>query len=268
MSETKDEALYNFYDYMKSIFIYSHVRTYLIDPKRQKIEYIFDVILLAIASLFIFISIFKLFVVVIYFFFVQALPAFITFVKMSCKGNYKTNYRSSCKNAMNYLKKVTKRICTFNFYLFDSNIIGTFMVLSYILFICSSFIFNILNVRVIHSPEKSELYMIIFYLHFESILLIQILCSAFYGCHNTKIAISCGFGIFLLLNAILVIGYFITERIEDVDGKFELDDPQAVMNIIFNLILFLLNGNCLYILFCKKFGKFTIIINLYFIYRV
>ena len=38
MSETKDDFIYNFYDYMKSIFIYSHVRTYLIDPKRQEIE--------------------------------------------------------------------------------------------------------------------------------------------------------------------------------------------------------------------------------------
>ena len=153
MSETKDEFIYNFYDYMKSIFIYSHVRTYLIDPKRQDIEYIFDVILLVIAAIFIFISVFKFFVIIIYFFCVQALPAFITFVKMSCKGNYKTNYSSSCKNAMNYLKKVIKRICTFNFYLFDSNIIGFFMILSYFLFILSSFIFNIYNVYVIYSPE-------------------------------------------------------------------------------------------------------------------
>ena len=187
---------------------------------------------------------------------------------MSCKSNFKTNYQSSCKNAMNYLKKVTKRIFTFNFYLFDNNIIGFFMVLSYVVFILSSVIFNWSNVYDIHSPEKSENYMIIFYLHFESVLLIQILCSSFYGCHNTKLAMACGFGIFLLLNGILLIGYFITERIEDVDGKFELDDPQAIMNIIFNIILFLLNGNCLYILVFKKFGKLTIIINLYFIYRV
>lgn len=268
MSETKDKFIYNFYDYMKSIFIYSHVRTYLIDPKRQEIELIFDCILLAIAIIFLLISIFKLFVIIIYFFFIQALPAFINFVKMSCKKEFKTNYKSSCKNAMNYLKKVTKRIFTFNFYLFDNNIIGFVMVLSYFVFILSSFIFNILNVKSIHVSEKDERYMVIFYLHFESILLIQILCSAFYGCHNSKIAISCGFGIFLLLNGILVIGYFITDRIENVDGIFELDDPQSVMNIIFNLILLLLNGNCLYILVFKKFGKLTIIINLYFIYRV
>ena len=268
MSETRDIFLYNFYDYMKSIFIYSHVRTYLIDPKRQEIELLFDILLLVIAAFFIFLSLFKFLVIIIYFFCVQALPAFITFIKMSCKSNFKTNYSSSCKNAMNYLKKVTKRICTFNFYLFENNIIGFFMVLSYFIFILSSFIFNLENVRDIHSSEKSEFYMVIFYLHFESILLIQILCSAFYGCHNSKIAMSCGFGIFLLLNGILFIGYFITERIEDVDGIFEFDDPQAVMNIIFNLILFLLNGNCLYILTFKKFGKFTIIINLYFIYRV
>lgn len=268
MSETKDDFIYNFYDYMKSIFIYSHVRTYLIDPKRQEIEFFFDYVLLLIAVVFVLISLFKLLVIIIYFFCVQALPSFIKFIKMSCKSNFKTNYQSSCKNAMNYLKKVTKRIFTFNFYLFDNNIIGFFMVLSYVIFILSSVIFNWSNVYDIHSPEKSENYMIMFYLHFESVLLIQILCSSFYGCHNTKLAMACGFGIFLLLNGILLIGYFITERIEDVDGKFELDDPQAIMNIIFNIILFLLNGNCLYILVFKKFGKLTIIINLYFIYRV
>ena len=268
MSQTKDEFIYNFYDYMKSVFIYSHVRTYLIDPKRQEIEYVFDIILLVIASAFLFISVFKILVIIIYFFCIQALPAFIKFIKLSCKSDFKTNCSSSCSNGMNYLKKVVKRIFTFNFYLFDNNIIGFIMILSYLIFIGSSFVFNILNVKYIHNNEKNKFYMSIFYLHFESLLLIQILCSSFYGCHNTKIGISCAFGIFLLLNGILLTGYFITDRIENVEGIFELDDPQSVMNIIFNLILFLLNGNCLYILVFKKFGKFTIIINLYFIYRV
>ena len=171
MSETKDDFIYNFYDYMKSIFIYSHVRTYLIDPKRQAIEYGFDIALFSIAVVFVLISLFKLLVIIIYFFCVQALPSFIKFIKMSCKSNFKINYHSSCKNAMNYLKKVTKRIFTFNFYLFDNNIIGFFMVLSYVVFILSSVIFNWSNVYDIHSPEKSENYMIMFYLHFESVLL-------------------------------------------------------------------------------------------------
>ena len=268
MSETKDEFIYNFYDYMKSVFIYSHVRTYLIDPNRQAIEFFFNVFLLAIAILFILISVFKIFVIIIYFFFIQALPAFITFIKLSCKSNFKTNCRSSCSNGMNYLKKVIKRIFTFNFYLFDNNFIGFIMGFSYLIFIASSFAFNILNVIEIEKNEKDKVYMFTFYFHFESLLLIQILCSAFYGCHNTKIGISCAFGIFLLLNGILFIGYFITDRLENVNGIFELNDPQAVMNIVFNLILFLLNGYCLYILVFKKFSKFTIIINLYFIYRV
>ena len=100
MSETKDKFIYNFYDYMKSIFIYSHVRTYLIDPKRQEIELVFDYVLLSIAVVFVLISLFKLLVIIIYFFCVQALPSFIKFIKMSCKSNFKTNYQSSCKNAM------------------------------------------------------------------------------------------------------------------------------------------------------------------------
>ena len=93
MSETKDDFIYNFYDYMKSIFIYSHVRTYLIDPKRQAIEYGFDIALFSIAVVFVLISLFKLLVIIIYFFCVQALPSFIKFIKMSCKNNFKTNYQ-------------------------------------------------------------------------------------------------------------------------------------------------------------------------------
>jgi hypothetical protein len=60
--------------------------------------------------------------------------------------------------------------------------------------------------------------------------------------------------------------YLITDKIENVDGKYELDDPQKVMNIIFNLIFVLLDGYCLYIVSCKKKGK-SKIINLYFIHR-
>jgi hypothetical protein len=266
MSETIDEIIYNFYDYMKTIFIYSHTRTYLIDPKRQKIEIIFDYILLVVAGIFLFVAVFKMLIIIIYFLFMQALPAFISFFKTLFKAKFKISCGSSCVNAMNFVKKIGKRIFTFNFYLYDNNVVGAIMILSYFLFIISSFYFNLLNVQDIKLPEKSEEYMYMFYLHFESFFLVQLLCTSFYACQNIKIGISCGFGIFLLLNGILIIGYLITDKIENVDGKYELDDPQKVMNIIFNLIFVLLDGYCLYIVSCKKKGK-SKIINLYFIHR-
>jgi hypothetical protein len=53
-----------------------------------------------------------------------------------------------------------------------------------------------------------------------------------------------------------IIGYKITETLEDVVGKFEIDYPQQVMNIIYNSIFLLLNGNCFYNFWTyKKEGK-------------
>jgi hypothetical protein len=238
----------------------------LIDPKRQSIEVKFDWLLFFAAIICLFISGFKMAVIILYFFFTQALPAFIGFFKTLFKTKFKISCGSSCVNAMNFLIKIGKRICTFNFYLYDNNFVGLIMILSYFFFIISSFYFNYLNINDIAEPEKSKEYMAVFYLHFESLLLVQLLCTSFYACQNIKIGISCGFGIFVLLNGILIIGYLITDRIENVDGKFELDDPQKVMNIIFNFIFLLLDGYCLYILVCKKKGK-SKIINLYSIYR-
>ena len=38
MSEMKDLFFYNFYDYMKTVYVYSHLKTYLVDKQRQEIE--------------------------------------------------------------------------------------------------------------------------------------------------------------------------------------------------------------------------------------
>ena len=43
----KDDIIYKFYDYVKAIYIYSHLKTHLIDKDRQRIEKITNIILLA-----------------------------------------------------------------------------------------------------------------------------------------------------------------------------------------------------------------------------
>ena len=54
MSETQDEFIYNYYDYMSSIYVYSHVKTYLIDPNRQRWENYSDIFLLGFSGFFFF----------------------------------------------------------------------------------------------------------------------------------------------------------------------------------------------------------------------
>ena len=256
MSETQDKLIYNFYDFLKTIFVYSHVKTYLIDPKRQNYELFFDGFLLGISIVFMASEFFKIFTIYVYFFFVRTICALINFIKVLKQSKFKIDFCQSFKNGIIHFAKDSKRFCTFNFYLFENNWIGFIMIFFYLLFLISSFIFFIMNFIEIKLPEKTEGYLVMFYIHFLSFVLIQLLCTSFYACRNTKIAIISAFVIFLFLFCMTIIGYKITETLEDVVGKFEIDYPQQVMNIIYNSIFLLLNGNCFYNFWTyKKEGK-------------
>jgi len=256
MSETQDKLIYNFYDFLKTIFVYSHVKTYLIDPKRQNYELFFDGFLLGISIVFMASEFFKIFTIYVYFFFVRTICALINFIKVLKQSKCKIDFCQSFKNGIIHFAKDSKRFCTFNFYLFENNWIGFIMIFFYLLFLITSFIFFIMNFIEIKLPEKTEGYLVMFYIHFLSFVLIQLLCTSFYACRNTKIAIISAFVIFLFLFCMTIIGYKITETLEDVVGKFEIDYPQQVMNIIYNSIFLLLNGNCFYNFWTyKKEGK-------------
>lgn len=249
MSETRDLFIYNFYDYMSSIFIYSHVKTYLIDPNRQKVEKIIDIILLVISAICFSATLFKINVIILYFAFFHALPAFCKFLKVLCKTKFRINFSLTICNALNFFKKICKRIITFNFKLYHNNYVGFIMIFSYLFFLIISFEFYRQNNIHVDEVEKSFEYMIYFYLHFESILLVQLLCSSFYACKDTRdmnSAILSALGIFILLNLILFISYFIKDRIENVEGIFEHYEPQLITNLVFNFIFILINGKCLY----------------------
>ena len=100
-----------------------------------------------------------------------------------------------------------------------------------------------------HHPLALFQVPVLFYLHFESLILIQLLCSSFYAYINfneINISIISGLIIFVLLNLILIVGYEIREKIENVEGIFESYEPQLIINILFNFIFLLLNGKCLY----------------------
>ena len=256
MSEIKDSLIYNFYDYLSSIFIYSHVKTFLVDPSRQGTELGFNIALLVLFYIISFMILFKLVLILLYFSFFQIFAAFYNFIKTLIKTKFKIDYCASFRNAISLLKKIFKRIFTFNFYLYDNHLIGFIMIFVYFVYLLSAFLFYMSNKDLIDKSEKTDNYMILFYLHFESILLMELLCCSFYACRNLKIAISSAFGIFILLNGILIIGYLIKEKIENVNGIFEHNEPQRVMNIIFNSIFFLLNGKCfISIILYKKDGK-------------
>ena len=246
MSEMNDKFYYNFYDYMKTIYIYSHVKTNLLDKDRQYLEELTIGILAFLSISFLSVSLFKVFVIIFYFIFMQSFAALIKFIISLYRTRFKVNFCSSFQNAIQYLGKVCKKIYTFNFNLFDNIFIGLAMNASYYLFLFSSACFYYRNIILIQDIEKDLYYMHWFYIHFESAILVQLLFASFYACRNMKISTLLGFGLDASMNAMLFLGYYINVLYENSEGTFENNEPQRIMNIIFNTILILLNGVCLF----------------------
>ena len=257
MSETKDTFLYNFYDYISSIFIYSHVKTFLIDPKRQKLEKFGDAALL-ISTLVCFSAvIFKFIVIFIYFFLFQTTNAFINFLTSLFRVKCKINFWTSFKNGFFFVMKNLKRTLTFNFSLYQNLGINLVMILSYFFYLITSTAFFWQNFIHAEDSEKSENYLGWFYSHFESILLIQLLCCSFYACgdHNDmNLSIISAFGIFIFLNLILYLSFLIKEKIENVEGIYEHLEPQLLTNTAFNFIFSILYGKCVYNFFFYQYN--------------
>lgn len=256
MSEMNDKFYYNFYDYMKTIYIYSHVKTNLLDKDRQYLEELTIGILAFLSISFLSVSLFKVFVIIFYFIFIQSFAALIKFIISLFRTRFKVNFCSSFKNAIQYLGKVCKKIYTFNFNLFDNIFIGLAMNGSYYLFLFSSACFYYKNIILIQNIEKDLYYMHWFYIHFESVILVQLLFASFYACRNMKISTLIAFGLSASMNSMLFLGYYINSLYENSEGTFENNEPQRIMNIIFNSILILLNGSCLFkIILYKKNGN-------------
>ena len=241
MSEMNDKFYYNFYDYMKTIYIYSHVKTNLVDKERQDLEELTIGILAVLSISFLSVSLFKVFVIIFYFIFMQSFAALIKFIISLYRTRFKVNFCSSFQNAIQYLGKVCKKIYTFNFNLFDNIFIGLAMNASYYLFLFSSACFYYKNIKLIQDIEKDLYYMHWFYIHFESAILVQLLFASFYACRNMKISTLLGFGLDASMNAMLFLGYYINVLYENSEGTFENNEPQRIMNIIiYILILFII----------------------------
>ena len=257
MSEVNDSIIYNFYDYVKSIYIYTHLKTHLKDKQRQGYENATNIAILAILSVFLFLSAFKVCVIIFYFLFLQAFAGFIKFLRTICKTKFRLNFCSSFKNAIYYLGKICKRIYTFNFYLYTNWTIGLIITFSYFYFLISSSVFYIYNISFIDSIEKPVFYIYLFYLHFDSIILLQLIFSCFYAYRDMTKSTLIALGLFVVINIILILGYCISEAKENVNGSYDFGEPEAYINIILNTIFLSVNLISFYnIIIYKKDSKF------------
>ena len=241
MSEIKDELFYNVYDFLKSIYIYSHVKTSLVDKARQDVEFGTHIALCAVVAVFVGGLVFKFLVVFIYLFLIGLFSAIFSFFKSLIKSKGKISFLSSIRNGASFFVQISKRIVFYNFYSYDKWWILPIMVIPYLIFMFTSVPFFIINILDIEKTEKTDSYLHLFYIQFESMILVHILCTSFYAHKNMSQAILLGLGIFICLNLMLILGYLVKERIEFVDGIYEYDEPQKIFNIMFNVIFLMIN---------------------------
>ena len=142
---------------MSSIFIYSHVKTFLIDPKRQQVEVICDLILLILTLIGLIGTFIKIGLILIYFFIFQVLRAFSRYLYSLCKLKCKKSFCTSFINGCSFLKKIVKRTITYNFLLYQNFFIGTTMIVSYIFFLFSSAIFYYKNTYEAEIPFRKKI---------------------------------------------------------------------------------------------------------------
>ena len=176
----------------------------------------------------------------------QALTGFFKFIISLFKTKFNVNFCSSFKNAISFLCKICKRMYTFNFYIYDNSCISLIMTGSFIVFLLVSALFYFLNLLYIEKVEKSIEYLIFFYFDFEFTILIELLCNCFYSCRSMITSTSLALGFFITMNSVLFLGYGYTYILQDKYGSFENQEPQKIINLIFDGILLLLNISSLH----------------------
>ena len=230
------EIIGDYYDLIKNVYVFSHMKPFLKDINRELSEYAFIYCVLVIISVLTAAVLFKIVVIFIYFFLIQAIANLVSFccslAKAKCKINFCVNFKAGCI----YIGKLFKKLYTYNFYAFDNTFAGTVFVISYFLYLIFSimFVFSIMN--QIENEEKTNWFYICHFLTFEFNLLVEIMCVSFYNLRNMKKQFFLSLGYFILLNFLIIVTLLFQRLLINVYGVFEKDEPRRVINLIFNLL--------------------------------
>lgn len=253
MSETKDGLIYEIYDFTKSVYLFSHMKTNLVDIYVQKGE-TFALWILKIITYLIFILLLtKIIIIIGYFLIFQATFAFCKFIKLLFLTKCNIHLNTSLKNAGYFFARIFKKIITFNFYIFTNKIISSYMIIVFIITIISNFIFNNNNLQQIQKAEKDNLLINFYILSFEFNLLIELICYIFYSNRNIMFGAILSICYFLVLNIIIIFTFLFAQRYEYLEGAFIKEEPQRILNIIIFFILMVMKIDCLIKIF--KYNK-------------
>ena len=263
MSEIKEGGFYDFYDFTKSVYIFSHMKTNLVDTEVQIGEKAALTILNIMTGFFVFIVSIKILIVFGYFLFFQALIAFFQFIRLIFKSGGNIYWKISFKNFLHFFGRIYKKIYTFNFYIFHNRIMCFLFILIFLISIVFNFAFNIVNIAQITFPEKDDWFFFLYIATFESNLFMEIICYIFYTIKNICYGFVLAFGFIITLNIIIIFSFLYTNRYEYLFGAFVLDEPERVLNIILFSILMIIKINCIYkITKLNKESKYSLF-NLY-----
>ena len=246
MSETKEGFFYDLYDFTKSVYIFSHMKTNLADSAVQFGEIIGLNFVLAISVFMAVFVLFKFLTIIVYFLFFQALFAFIAFIHFLFISKFDIFWKLSLKNAASYIGKILKRIYTFNFYIFHNKTVCAFMIISFIVCLFSNLIFSRINLAQIENPEKNTEFYVFYFLNFEFNLLIEFICYMFYSNKNILFASILSLLYWIVINIIIITAFFFAQQYEYINGVLLVEEPQKFLNITIFSSLLILKLNCLY----------------------
>ena len=236
----QNEIIGDYYDLIKNVYVFSHMYLYLNDIDRLTIEYNFIRAVLIIISILAVAICFKIVVIFIYFFLIQAITNLISFLCTLCRSKCKVPCCSNVKGAFIYFIKLFKKLYTYNFYAFDSTFVGTFLVVSYLLYLISTITFSALIIQVIESEIKSNFFFVCYLIAFQFNILMEILCVSFYNQRNMKKQFFLSMGYFFLLNLLIIITLMFQRLLVNVYGIFEKSEPRRILNIVFNFFFFIM----------------------------
>ena len=236
----QNEIIGDYYDLIKNVYVFSHMYLYLNDIDRLTIEYNFIRAVLIIISILAVAICFKIVVIFIYFFLIQAITNLISFLCTLCRSKCKVPCCSNVKGAFIYFIKLFKKLYTYNFYAFDSTFVGTFLVVSYLLYLISTITFSALIIQEIESEIKSNFFYVCHFIAFQFNILMEILCVSFYNQRNMKKQFFLSMGYFFLLNLLIIITLMFQRLLVNVYGIFEKSEPRRILNIVFNFFFFIM----------------------------
>ena len=246
MSEIIEGTKYDLYDFTKSIYIFAHMKTMLVDSTIQNTEeFILTFLLVFTWFIYIFVLL-KIIIVMSYFILCQACFAIGRFFSLFIKSKCDVSWKLVCKFSSLFIFKLLKKCYTFNFYIIQNRTISIFLIFFFMINITLNFLFIKENISQIDKIEKEGDFIYLYFSSFESYLIMELIVYMFYSVRNIVHAVFYSFGYFIALNLIIAFVYLYADRYEYLYGAFMLNEPQRVLNIIIFSILMILKIYCLY----------------------